>query len=100
MTMDPYDNKPDLRTTTTDPVAPRRSMWGTWIAVIAVILVGAFIWSQMGNSPTDPATTSSTTPPAATEPAPTPAPATPSAPATPPASPAPATPPASGSSQP
>ncbi|TKT66958.1 hypothetical protein [Rhizobium sp. LC145] len=97
MTMDPYDNKPDLRTT---PESPRRSMWGAWIAVIAVILVGAFIWSQMGNSPTDPATTSSTTPPPATsEPAtPSPAPATPGAP--PAGSPAPATPSTGGNTQP
>lgn len=87
----PNDNRPDLRT----PVEPRKSSsWMGWVAVLAVIVVGAFVWSQMGGSSTDPTTTSSTTAPAAepATPAPAPAPATP-APATPaPATPAPAAP--------
>ena len=82
----PNDNRPDLRT----PVETRKSSsWMGWVAVLAVIVVGAFVWSQMGGSSTDPTTTSSTTAPPA-EPAPmapaapaTPAPATPAAPAAP-----------------
>ncbi|SFA93489.1 hypothetical protein SAMN03159496_01020 [Rhizobium sp. NFR07] len=79
----PNDNRPDLRT----PVETRKSSsWMGWVAVLAVIVVGAFVWSQMGGSSTDPTTTSSTSAPAAE-----PAPATPAAPAAP-ATPAPATP--------
>lgn len=89
----PNDNRPDLRTPT--PAPRSGSSWMGWVAVLAVIVVGAFVWSQMGSAPTDATTTSSTTPPAAEQPAPapaTPAPATP-APATPaPATPAPAAP--------
>jgi hypothetical protein len=88
----PNDNRPDLRTP--PPAARGSSSWMGWVAVLAVIVVGAFVWSQMGSAPTDATTTSSTTQPAApAAPAPaTPAPATP-APATPaPATPAPATP--------
>ncbi|MBP1844020.1 hypothetical protein J2046_002278 [Rhizobium petrolearium] len=65
-----------------------------WVAVIAVILVGAFVWSQMGGSPTDTQTTSSTTPPAATDQSPAPAPVMPGAP--PADNATPATPPAGG----
>jgi hypothetical protein len=87
----PNDNRPDLRT----PVETRKSSsWMGWVAVLAVIVVGAFVWSQMGGSSTDPTTTSSTTAPAA-EPAP--APAAPAAPATPaPATPAAPAAPATG----
>jgi cytoskeletal protein RodZ len=87
----PNDNRPDLRT---PPPAPRgSSSWMGWVAVLAVIVVGAFVWSQMGSAPTDATMTSSTTQPATpAAPAPaTPAPATPE-PAPAPATPAPATP--------
>lgn len=92
----PNENRPDLRT----PVEPRSSSsWMGWVAILAVIVVGAFVWSQMGGSSTDPTTTSSTTAPAAQSP--TPAPAAPAAPATPepatPAAPAPAAPATGGS---
>lgn len=76
----PNNDRPDLRT----PPEPRgNSSWMAWVAILAVIVVGAFAWSQMGGTGTDPNTTSSTTP-AVTAPA-SPAPATPEAPATPPA---------------
>ncbi len=80
--------RPDLRTT---PVARRSSGWMAWVAILAVVVIGAFVWSQMGGAPSDATTTSSTTAPAETAPTPPAAPATP-APATPaPATPAPAT---------
>ncbi len=78
-------DRPELRTT---PEAARKSPgWAPWLAVIAVLLVGGFIWMQMSApSTTDPTTTSSTASPAATNPAPTPM--TPAAPTnTAPASP-------------
>jgi len=78
------DTRPDLRTTPA-PVARRSSGWMAWVAILAVVVVGAFVWSQMGGTSTDTTTTSSTTPPAAS----TPAPAAPATPA--PATPAPAT---------
>ncbi|POO56846.1 hypothetical protein [Agrobacterium rosae] len=73
-------DRPELRTT---PEAARKSAgWAPWVAVIAVLLVGGFIWMQMSApSTTDPTTTSSTTPPAVTDQAPAPAPMTPAAPA-------------------
>ncbi len=84
----PNDNRPDLRTPT--PAPRSGSSWMGWVAVLAVIVVGTFVWSQMGGAPTDATTTSSTTQPATPV---TPAPAAPAAPATPaPATPAPATP--------
>lgn len=89
----PNDNRPDLRTPT--PAPRSSSSWMGWVAVLAVIVVGAFVWSQMGSAPTDATTTSSTTQPAApAAPAPaTPAPATPAPDAAPaPATPAPAAP--------
>ncbi|UHS60147.1 hypothetical protein HRR99_00695 [Agrobacterium vaccinii] len=72
-------DRPELRTT---PEAARKPAgWAPWVAVIAVLLVGGFIWMQMSApSTTDPTTTSSTTPPAVTDQAPAPAPMTPSAP--------------------
>lgn len=98
MAFDPNDRTPndrlnDPRTTpgyqTNHVDARRSSSWMGWVAVIAVILVGAFVWSQMGGTGTDPQTTSSTAPSANQEPVPlTPAP--------PSADPAPATPPAAG----
>ena len=97
MAHDPNSNntRPDLRTT---PETRKSSSWMGWVAILAVIVVGAFVWSQMGGSTTDPATTSSTaTPPAVTEPA-APAPAAPAAPA--PAAPAPAAPATGGTTQP
>lgn len=72
----------------------RGSSWIGWVAVIAVVLVGAFVWSQMGGSSTDPQTTASTNPPITDNSKPAPAPVPPAAPA--PAAPAPATPPAGG----
>lgn len=73
-------DRPELRTT---PEAARKSAgWAPWVAVIAVLLVGGFIWMQMSApSTTDPTTTSSTTPPAVSDQAPAPAPMTPAAPA-------------------
>ncbi|UHS55442.1 hypothetical protein [Agrobacterium vaccinii] len=72
-------DRPELRTT---PEAARKPAgWAPWVAVIAVLLVGGFIWMQMSApSTTDPTTTSSTTPPAVTDQAPAPAPMTQSAP--------------------
>uniref|UniRef100_UPI0031017970 hypothetical protein n=1 Tax=Neorhizobium sp. EC2-8 TaxID=3129230 RepID=UPI0031017970 len=96
MTFDPNDRKfetrdPDLRAT---PVRSSSSSWVPWVAVIAVILVGAFVWSQMGGSSTDPQTTSPTNPPITDNSKSSPAPMTPAAP---PANNAtPATPPAGG----
>lgn len=87
MAYDPNQtNRPDLRTpdlrNTTD-VRQKRSSWVTWVAILAVVVVGAFVWSQMGGSTaTDQTTTSSTAPPAQTQTTPAPAPMTP---ATPPA---------------
>ncbi|MCQ1776491.1 hypothetical protein NOJ05_04725 [Neorhizobium galegae] len=99
MTFDPNDRKfeprdPDIRTT--EIRTGSSSSWVPWVAVIAVILVGAFVWSQLGGSSTDPQTTSSTNPPVTdnSTSSPAPAPITPAAP--PAASPAPATPPAGG----
>jgi hypothetical protein len=93
MAYDPNSNdtRPDLRTTNNITTPERRSSsWMAWVAILAVVIVGAFVWSQMGGSSTDPTTTSSTTPPAADTA--TPAPATPAAPANnaAPATPAPA----------
>ncbi|NTF30676.1 hypothetical protein [Rhizobium skierniewicense] len=72
-------DRPELRTT---PEAARKSAsWAPWLAVIAVLLVGGFIWMQMSApSTTDPTTTSSTTPPAVSDQAPAPQPMTPAAP--------------------
>jgi hypothetical protein len=90
----PNDNRPDLRT----PTETRgSSSWMGWVAVLAVIVVGAFVWSQMGGSSTDPTTTSSTTPPAAEQTAPAPAAPAPATPAPAPATPAPAAPATGGS---
>jgi hypothetical protein len=95
MAYDPNSNdtRPDLRVNNTVTPAPRRSSgWMAWVAILAVVIVGAFVWSQMGDSATDATTTSSTTAPATGTASPTPAPAAPAnnaAPATP--APAPAT---------
>ncbi|WP_425648036.1 hypothetical protein [Agrobacterium leguminum] len=88
MTFDPNNPRPDrdLRpevNISNEPRARTSSSWVPWLAIIVVVLVGVFAWSQMSGSTTDPATTSSTTPPAATDQAP--APMAPTAPATPPA---------------
>ena len=103
MTYDPNDNRPDLRDRRPALVninvdARRSSSWVPWVAVLAVLLIGAFIWGNMGGEPgTDPATTSSTTNSEAMDSAPAPvapapgggatdaAPAAPADPATPPA---------------
>jgi hypothetical protein len=79
MAYDPNSNntRPDLRTT---PTSRRGSGWMAWVAILAVVIVGAFVWSQMGSSSTDPTTTSSTTPPAASDQSTAPAPVTPAAP--------------------
>ncbi len=69
MTYDPNDNRPDLRDQrpdlVTNNVGSRSSgaSWVPWVAVLAVLLVGIFIWGSMGGGEpgTDPATTSSTT---------------------------------------
>lgn len=86
MTYDPNDTRPDLRDRrpdlVTNNVDARRSgsSWMPWLAVLAVLLIGAFIWGNMGGEPgTDPDTTASTT----SEPnavAPEPAPIAPAAP--------------------
>ena len=61
MTYDPNDNRPDLRDRRPDLVnnnvdARRSSSWVPWVAVLAVLLIGAFIWGKMGGEPgTDPA---------------------------------------------
>lgn len=95
MTYDPNDRQnteyrnPDVHNTTTQ-VRNGGSSWVGWVAVVAVILVGAFVWSQMGGSSTDPQTTSSTNPPMSDSATPAPAPAPPAA------TPAPVTPPAGG----
>ncbi|MFK3777181.1 hypothetical protein [Agrobacterium sp. NPDC089420] len=88
MTFDPNNPRPDrdLRPEVNignEPRARTSSSWVPWLAIIVVVLVGVFAWSQMSGPTTDPATTSSTTPPAATDQAP--APMTPTVPATPPA---------------
>ncbi|QXC50709.1 hypothetical protein KHC17_23220 [Agrobacterium salinitolerans] len=88
MTFDPNNPRPDrdLRpevNISNEPRARTSSSWVPWLAIIVVVLVGVFVWSQMSGPTTDPATTSSTTPPAATDQAP--APMAPTAPATPPA---------------
>lgn len=72
-------DRPELRTT---PEAARKSPgFMPWVAIIAVLLIGGFIWMQMSApDTTDATTTSSTTAPAANEPAP--APMTPAAPNT------------------
>jgi magnesium-transporting ATPase (P-type) len=92
MAFDPNDRQNEFRnpevTNTTQINRSRGSSWMGWVAVLAVILVGAFVWSQMGGSSTDPQTTSSTNPPVTNN-----APAAPTTPA-----PAPATPPAGGAS--
>lgn len=69
------------------PVTRRNSsFWTVWVAIAAIIVVGAFAWMQWGSRVTDPGTTASTSP--MTQPAPaTPAPpadsVTPATPATP-----------------
>ena len=103
MTYDPNDSRPDLRDRRPDLVnnnvdaRSRGSSWMPWLAVLAVLLIGAFIWGNMGGEPgTDPGTTASTnseatdTGPAPVAPAPggattDAAPADPAAPAAPPA---------------
>jgi hypothetical protein len=93
MTFDPNNPRPDrdLRpevNISNEPRARTSSSWVPWLAIIVVVLVGVFAWSQMSGPTTDPATTSSTTPPAATDQAPAPiTPATPPANNTAPASP-------------
>ncbi|XUY26937.1 hypothetical protein RMR21_000705 [Agrobacterium sp. rho-8.1] len=63
-------DRPELRTT---PAAARKSAsWAPWVAVIAVLLVGGFIWMQMSAPSKTNATTTTTTS--------TPAPMTPVAP--------------------
>jgi len=96
MTFDPNDRQNEFRNPEVQNTTNVRSgsTWVAWVAVLAVILIGAFVWSQMGGSPTDQQTTSSTNPPVTDNSSPAPEPVTP---ATPPAtSPAPATPPAGG----
>lgn len=88
MTFDPNNPRPDrdLRpelNISNEPLARKSPSWVPWVAVAAVILVGAFAWSQMSGPTMDPATTSSTTPPAVTDQAPVPM--TPATQATPPA---------------
>ncbi len=95
MTYDPNDrNDPRNSPGVNNNMQVRRSAsWVPWLAVIAVILVGAFVWSQMGGSTTDPQTTSSTTAPATDQQGAT----APASPAVPPAdNAAPASPPAGG----
>ena len=102
MAFDPNDRKledrnldprtPEVRSST--HVRTGSSSWVPWVAVIAVLLVGAFVWSQMGGSSTDPQTTSSTSSSTTDSSAPAPAPTTPAAP--PAGDAAPATPPAGG----
>ena len=102
MAFDPNDRK--LEDRNLDPRTPEvrssthgrtgSSSWVPWVAVIAVLLVGAFVWSQMGGSSTDPQTTSSTSSSTTDSSAPAPAPTTPAAP--PAGDAAPATPPAGG----
>lgn len=64
------------------PALRRRSSWGAWIAIVLVLVTGAFLWSQIDDPP-DNTTMSSTTTPADAD-ADDPAPAAPSmAPANP-----------------
>ena len=101
MTYDPNDNRPDLRDRRPDLVnnnidARRGASWVPWVAVLAVLLIGVFIWGNMGGEPgPDPATTSSTATPEASDTAPAPIAPAPGG-ATNNATPAPATPPAAG----
>jgi type IV secretory pathway VirB10-like protein len=99
MAFDPNDRQNEFRNpevhNTTQVSRSGSSSWVGWVAVIAVILVGAFVWSQMGGSSTDPQTTSSTNPPVTDNSSPAPAAPAPAAPMAP-ATPAPATPPAGG----
>ncbi|MCJ8517936.1 hypothetical protein ABID21_000540 [Pseudorhizobium tarimense] len=104
MTYDPNDNRPDLRDRRTDHVTTnvdarsRGASWMPWVVVLAVLLIGAFIWSNMGAEPgTDPVPTASTTP-EATDTAPDPVPAAPEGVVNDaaPASPAPAAPAGNG----
>ncbi|KQV83604.1 hypothetical protein [Rhizobium sp. Root1220] len=68
--LDPQKTDPDLRTEQVS--APRSAPVGTWLAVIAAIVVAAFAWYQWGGmSSTDPNPTASTTP-SISEPAPKP----------------------------
>ncbi|MFK0385267.1 MULTISPECIES: hypothetical protein [Rhizobium/Agrobacterium group] len=102
MTFDPGNPRPerDLRPEVNITNEPRaRSSWTPWLAVIVVVLVGIFAWSQMSGPTTDPSTTSSTTPPAVSDQAPAPAPMTPTTPATPPANNAAPTTPGTGGTQ-
>lgn len=55
MSYSPNDRGPDI-----PPTRGKTRSAGLWIGLIAIILIGGFIWSQSG-TPTDPATTSSTT---------------------------------------
>lgn len=101
MTYDPNDRRePEDRRLDLDAAPEMRtgSAWAPWAVLVAVVLVGAFIWSQMSGPGTDPTTTSSTTPPAVTDQAPAPVPMTPAPQAT--NDTAPATPPAGGTQRP
>lgn len=62
MAYSPNDRGPDI-----PPTRSRTRSSGLWIGLIALLLVGGFLWSQSGTSPTDPTTTSSTTAPAQTQ---------------------------------
>ncbi|MCF6369272.1 hypothetical protein [Rhizobium halophilum] len=107
MTYDPNDTRPEVRDRRPDLVnnnvdaRSRSSSWMPWLAVLAVLLIGAFIWGNMGGEPgTDPGTTASTVP-EATDTAPAPVAPAPGvvndATSADPASPAdPAAPPAAG----
>ena len=106
MTYDPNDTRTGPRSPN-DPrpevvnhvdARSRGSSWMPWVAVLAVVLIAAFIWRNMGGEPgTDPATTSATDAPAVTNDAPAPvAPAAPAAPAAPTNDAAPAAPAGNG----
>lgn len=108
MTYDPNDSRTGPRSPN-DPrpevvnnvdARSRGSSWMPWVAVLAVVLIAAFVWSNMGGDPgMDPATTSATDVPAVANDAPaTDAPATiaPVAPAAPTNNAAPAAPAGNG----
>lgn len=96
MAYDPNDPRADLRERPETELRDRPEVvnhidarsggvsWLPWLAILAVLLIGVFVWSNMGGAPgTDPGTTASTNPPAASTEAPAPAPMEPAAPAAP-----------------
>ena len=91
----PPGTAPRDRPEVVNHIETRRSgpSWVPWVAILAVLLIGAFVWSNMGGtSGTDPDATDTATPPAVTDEAPEPAPAAPAPaePAPPPTETAPA----------